>query len=538
MVMTVGPAQAGPVTTAAGTGPVTVSQPSPAGARAAAQVAAVSAPPLAWKPCKEKPKYQCTTVRVPLDYDSPKGASISLSGARLPAKDQAHRLGSLFLLPGGPGGSGMEIILGGQADAIYTPAVRDRFDIVSFDPRGIAGSTGVRCFGTNQAAAASRPSFEFPYTPAQERQWYAADRVLSRACVQRAGAIIDHMSTANVARDLDVLRRAVGDRQLTYGGYSYGSFVGQTYANLFPGNVRAGIIDGVVDPIAWSTGRGDEARTRTVWLRLGSAEGMSETFGQFLKLCKQGGKRCAFSAGDPSKRFAALAARLLRSGPITLPPAKLKGEKVQVTYQSLVQTVFGQMYQPASWPLLARLLDGLATGNLTRAADALADLAPAVPAPTGYQQNLEGTAAVSCSDTDNPATPGAWAKAAREADRRTPYFGRAWGWLGSECATWPGQDADRYTGPFDTLTAHPLLVVSNRYEPATPYAGAVSVSKILPGSRLLTVNGWGHVAAVTGSECADRHAAAYLLTGVLPPAGTVCPPDEVPFAAPSKGSGS
>jgi pimeloyl-ACP methyl ester carboxylesterase len=507
-------------------------------AEAAAQVAAAPTPRLVWKPCKGRPKYQCTRVRVPLDYDLPKGATVSLRLARLPARDQARRMGSVFLNPGGPGGSGVQLILSGSVDGAYTRAVRDRFDIVSFDPRGIADSTGVQCFDSTEAAAANRPPFEFPYNVAQERQWVAADRGLSRACVQRAGAIIDHMSTANVARDLDVLRRASGDQQLNFVGFSYGSFIGSTYANLFPDKVRAIIIDGVLDPISWATGRGDESRTRPTFDRVGSAAGMSETFGQFLDLCKKGGKNCAFSAGNPAARFEALTGRLLKSGPITLPPDTPEGDKVQVSYQSLVQTVFGVMYAPAGWPALAQFLHALDTGNLPAAAEALATLNPAPQESTGYQQILDGTSAVTCSDSDNPGTSGAWAAAAQESERRAPHFGRAWAWLDSVCASWPGQDEDRYTGPFDTVTAHPLLVMSTRYDPATPYAGAVSASKILPGSRLLTVNGWGHITAQTGSRCADRHAATYLLTGVLPPEGTVCAPDEVPFAAPSKGAGS
>jgi pimeloyl-ACP methyl ester carboxylesterase len=504
----------------------------PAAVKAAAQIAAVPTPKLMWKPCTSEPKYQCTTVSVPLDYDHPRGASITLSGARRPAKDQAHRLGSLFVLPGGPGDSGVEIIASGQADAAYTPAVRDRFDIVSFDPRGIAASTGVQCFDSRDEAAANRPPFGFPYTRKQERQLFAADRALSQACVKRAGAIIDHMSTANVARDLDLLRRAVGDKQLTYAGFSYGTFVGQTYANLFPGNVRAGIIDGVVDPILWSTGRGGESQTEPVWLD--PAQGSAETFQQFLTLCKRGGTRCAFSAGDPGTRFAALTARLLKSGPITLPPATPKGKKVQVAYQDLVQTVLRQLYFPAAWPVLATFLDGMSTGSLREAAAALAILAPPATPETTSSQTLEGLTGVFCSDADNPATLDARAKEAREADRRVPYFGRAWAWNESACAYWPGQDDDRYTGPFNTVTANPLLVINNRYDPPTPYASAVRASKILPGSRLLTVNGWGHVTALTGSECANRYAATYLLTGVLPPEGTVCAPNEVPFAAPSK----
>jgi pimeloyl-ACP methyl ester carboxylesterase len=528
-------AQAGLVSTDAGTGAVTVAQPNPAAARAAAQVAAVPTPKLAWKPCAGKPKYRCARVRVPLDYDAPTGATVSLSVVRRPADDPGHRLGSLFLNPGGPGGSGVQFVQF-YSERVYTPEVREKFDLVSFDPRGIADSDGIQCFDSNadtQMVQATRSASAFPYTPKQERGWIAADRAYNQACVKRAGAIIDHMSTANVARDLDVLRRAVGDRQLTYAGFSYGSFIGSTYANLFPDRVRAIIVDGVIDPISWTTGRGDEAQTQTIDQRNLTAEGITETFQQFLTLCKRGGKNCAFSAGEPRARFAALTARLLKSGPVDVPDGK--GGSIPVSYQTVVSTTGGLLNDPPTWPVLATFLNALDTGQLTQVAALLADLNP--PVPGIYDQFYEGSAAVTCADSDNPPTAAAWVRNARASDGAYPYFGRLRGWENSACASWPGHDDDRYTGPFDVPTANPVLVMTTRYDAATRYQDAVSTSKILSSARLLTVAGWGHTTAER-SRCATDHAAAYLLTGVLPPAGTVCAPDEVPFAAPTKVSRS
>jgi pimeloyl-ACP methyl ester carboxylesterase len=512
----------------------TASAPLNPATEAAAQVAAVATPKLSWKSCRGKPRYDCARVQVPLDYDEPQGATVSLSLARLPATDQAHQVGSLFTNPGGPG-SGVQDVLSGGVDSLYTRQVRAKFDIVSFDPRGVADSTGLQCFDTTTAAEKARPAFDFPFTPKEEREWLRTGRSYSQACVRRAGAVIDHLSTANVARDMDVLRRAVGDKQLTYAGFSYGTFLGATYANLFPDKVRALIIDGVVDPISWTTGRGDQASTVPLYTRLGSDQGSSETFAQFLALCKQGGENCAFSAGDPARRFAALTARLRRSGPIALPDGQ--GGTVPVDYQRVVFGVAQVLYIPTAWPALARFLNGLDTGRLAEAAAALGELSPPAPPAGGrYVQVREAELGIPCSDAANPTSEATWAKSAREADQRYPYFGRAWAWQVSGCLGWPGHDDDRYTGPFDTPTAHPVLVMSTRYDPVTRYQDAVSTSRILPGSRLLTVNGWGHTAAGR-SACADRHAAAYLLTGVLPPAGTVCAPDEVPFAAAPRGSG-
>jgi pimeloyl-ACP methyl ester carboxylesterase len=192
--------------------------------------------------------FQCATAVVPLDYDRPKGRQITVALARLPASDPGRRIGSLFLNPGGPGGSGVDMVLQG-GPFLFSDEVRARFDLVGFDPRGIMRSTPLRCYETlDEALADWLTPFPFPVTREEERIWVRSDRAVARACAERGGPILDHMSTANVARDMDLLRRAVGDAKLSYVGYSYGSYLGATYANLFPGKVRALVVDGVLDP--------------------------------------------------------------------------------------------------------------------------------------------------------------------------------------------------------------------------------------------------------------------------------------------------
>ena len=284
--------------------------------------AAEPVPRLRWTPCHAEadPRLQCATFRVPLDHDRRSGPTIELAVIRLPASDPARRIGSLFLNPGGPGTSGVGMVLDAATDgaASFTAEVTARFDLVGFDPRGIHASTPLRCFETLQDALDTLPPVPFPVTVEEEAAFERADRELNRACQSRGGPIVDHMATADVARDLDLLRAAVGDRQLTYAGYSYGSVLGITYANLFPGRVRALVLDGVVDPIAWATGRGDEARTQPVYNRLGNPAGAQATLDEFFRLCDQAGTAgCAF-AGNAEQRFAALAQRL-RHDPITSP---------------------------------------------------------------------------------------------------------------------------------------------------------------------------------------------------------------------------
>jgi len=487
-------------------------------------------PRLHWASCGEGfEAFQCATAVVPLDYDRPSGRQITLALARLPASDPSRRIGSLFINPGGPGGSGVDVVLeAGQF--LYSDEVRARFDLVGFDPRGIIRSTPLRCYETFDDAQADLWPISFPVTKAEERVWVRSDRAIARACAERGGPILDHMSTANVARDMDLLRRAVGDRQLTYAGYSYGSYLGATYANLFPGKVRALVVDGVLDPVAWSTGRGDQARTLPFSTRLRSAKGAYATLQEFLRLCDAGGPNCAFSAGNPKRRFDQLAQRLLRHPVVVIDP---EGIPVTIGYADMIGITLGALYDTSIWPDLADFLQAVWEQASPRAAGAsLQALRARLGA--GLQQEdypnfVEGFPGVACSETHNPATVGAWSRAARAQDRQYPYFGRPWTWTSSICQAWPGWDDDHFDGPWNHTTANPVLVVGNLFDPATPYHGAVTVDRLLPRSRLLTLAGWGHT-SLFASSCIDSYVNTYLLSSRVPPKGTVCQPDVVPFA--------
>jgi pimeloyl-ACP methyl ester carboxylesterase len=495
---------------------------------AAVTSAATARPAIDWAACGSAlPGLDCGTMPVPLDYDRPRGDQISLALIRRPADDKAARIGSLLLNPGGPGGSGVDFVA--QAgNLLFTPRVRASFDLIGFDPRGVARSTGLQCFRTTEDQLAVLAPFAFPVTRAEEARWVIGHRLVSEACEKRGGPVIDHMSTANVARDMDQIRRALGEARMNYVGYSYGSLIGSTYANMFPDKVRALVIDGVVNPVSWTTGRGVEAETVPVFGRLGSEQGSYETFEQFLALCDAGGPTCAFSEGDPRQRFDRLARQLLRE-PAELPDGE--GGTITVTYADLVAVTRVALYSAAVWPDLAALLADLDSAVVpARAAVTLQRLQTLLePPPAAYEQVYEGLAGVACSDSDNPDNEIAWARSARRADERTPYFGRPWHWISSICASWPGADDDRYIGPWNRRTAQTVLVVGTRYDPATRYRGAVTTERLLGRARLLTVHAWGHTSLLT-STCADAATAAYLLKGELPAPGTVCEANSVPFA--------
>jgi pimeloyl-ACP methyl ester carboxylesterase len=509
-------------------------------ARAAIQSAAVqpsaAASTVPWTPCRDG--FQCATVRVPLDYDQPAGAKIDLAVIRLPAGDPKRRIGSLFVNPGGPGGSGVDVVRG--AAPIVPLELRARFDIVGFDPRGIIRSTPLRCFDTLDEALAVLPPFAFPVTRPEETVQRTADRTLASACRSHGGPILNHMSTADVARDMDFLRAAVGDKKLNYLGFSYGSFLGQVYANLYPNRVRSIVIDGVLDPIAWTTGHGPEARTQPFTTRLRSDEGAQRTLNEFFRLCDAAGPNCDF-AGHAKQRYAAMAAKL-RKSPLVIgePP-----DTFTFTYADLVANTLGGLYSPAIWPDLGAFLASVeaqvnaanpaaatAAGARVKAtlARLRAGLGLAATAQEPYNNVVEGFPGVGCSDSVNPASFDAWPRAAADADRRFGYFGRLWTWASSVCHPWPATAGqDRYLGPWNRHTASPVLVVGNFFDPATRYQGAVTASRLLPNSRLLSYAGWGHTAFLSGNFCVDSNVTAYLLTTRVPKAGTVCQPQGSPF---------
>ena len=485
---------------------------------------------LSWSPCYPREgRFQCAKMAVPLDYSQPDGPTIELAVIRQRATDRAHRIGSLLLNPGGPGGSGVDFVRF-AGPFLFTDEVRARFDLVGFDPRGINRSRQLRCFRSPSQWGPFFTPFAFPMTAAEERQRQAADLFLVDACARRGGAILDHMATADAARDMDVLRQALGDDKLSYAGYSYGTYLGVTYANLFPDHFRALVVDGVLDPVAWATGT-PTTSVLPFSTRLRSDAGAQATLQEFFRLCDAAGRSgCAF-APRSAKRYAALATELRQEGPITI--VDPSGQSFLYNYSFLIGDTLGAMYGSPGWPDFARLLAFLEANDDPKATGAaLFAFRHAVglddPTFARYVNDLEGFPGVACSDSDNPTAYSAWSAAGKDADEQFGYFGRIWTWASSICAAWPGRDAARYTGPFTATTSAPVLVIGNQFDPATRYDGAVTVSQLLPSSRLLTVHGWGHTSLFL-STCADQAVARYLVDATLPNPGTVCEQDTPVF---------
>jgi pimeloyl-ACP methyl ester carboxylesterase len=496
-------------------------------------------PSISWEKCPKDQglprRAQCAAVPVPLDYDEPAGRTVDLDLLRMRATDRDARIGTLFVNPGGPGASSR--FFAAHVGELVPSGVSRRFDVVGIDPRGVGPSAYALC--RNPDRHPPYPDRAFPTTDREVRQRLAFDRWERQGCRDGARPIVEHATTADDARDMDLVRQAVGDAQLTYYGISYGTQLGTTYAAMFPDHVRAMVVDGVLDPVQWSTGREGET-DQPFSDRVGSDDGAWESLTQAFTECDRvGAKRCAI-AGHARSVWRSVAHRLQRH--------PFQG----MHYSDLVSFALGSLYDASAirgflgslGELHARIVEGDRSARPPVArirADAGRGLpgpyAPTgavgttaiAPVPTSYGAFADPFAVVACADTDNPDDPHAWVGAARRADRTSHGFGSAWTWASSVCAGWPARtQEDRFTGPYDVTPSAPVLVVGNTHDPATPIAGARAVHQLLGGSRLLVLDGFGHGALGTG-RCIRQAYGAYLVGLELPDEGAVCTPDRELF---------
>lgn len=500
----------------------------------ASSAAAAPVPKLNWQRCAPPQQdFQCSSARVPRSYSHPHRSKIHLAVIRHPATDPAHRVGTLFLNFGGPGQS-IPNFNAGVFDLFIPKALQRRFDIVGWDLRGLGQSTAVQCFDSQADEnkfldGVGEPTASFPVGKAQQHKWISTYRRLGRRCEERNPSLLRHVSTAESARDMNLLRRAVGDRKLNYWGISYGTFLGATYANLFPKRVRAMILDGDINPTAWTHRhrKANGGRFLATFLRQHSDQGAAKTLGAFLDLCGQTDTaHCAFSAGSSAATRAEYATLLRR---LRAHPARFKA-----TYSEVVSTTGNRLYAVAAWSALASCLEDvwkkrpMCPQSAAPTPDA-PTLDPTLSARTGQAYaGPEQSLSIICSESPNPR-PGAFRSLDRFAYDRSGPLGPWWSWSSEPCASWPATAPNRYAGPWDRRTANPILVMSTTFDPATPYRGAVAMSRKLARARLLRVDGYGHTALTNPSACAYRHASRYLIDKVLPPKGTRCKQDQTPF---------
>ncbi|WP_307867835.1 alpha/beta hydrolase [Umezawaea beigongshangensis] len=506
-----------------------VAQPETAGFHAApAQWETCAADVLAEIPAASREVVSCATYAVPVDHDRPRGATVGIRMMKRPALDQARKIGSLFVNPGGPGGAGL--VYAAHGASFFQQDVLDRFDLIGFDPRGVGRSDPLRCFATNEEAneVYSRMS-SAPITRTEIRDTVDATRDYTDACARTAGPLLDHMSTEDVARDLDLLRRGVGDQELTYVGFSYGTLLGATYANLFPQRSRAIVLDGNVDPALRTTNGTEYDRQR--------AQGFEIALDAFLKRCDAVAEKCAFSEGDPRAKFDQLREHL-RTTPVTLPDGQV------VTFAAFVGQVSSNLYSPSSFSVLAARLQSAYDTAFPSVSAAAAPAAPDVPllnnrhgladvrvgvvdAPYDSDDSYFG---VNCTDKPFLRAPGLFPIIANVWERESPTFARQQ--AASDlltCATWPVRHPDRYSGPWNRRTPNPVVVVGNYYDPATRHDFSKRMTKQLGNARLLSVDSFGHC-ILGDSEGVDTAVTDYLVNLTAPADGQVFQPDAQPFA--------
>ncbi len=547
-----------PMITVASTGVLPAAQAAPrtaapafdhTSAREAERVDSVPTPTLHWYHCSDYPGQLCATARLPRDYDEPHGPTVAVALVKHRAGDPAHKRGTIFVNPGGPGGSATS--MAAQAEFLFGAGILRRFDVVGVDPRGTNLSDEVKCFADSrrQQSALRGMDMPFPFTAAQQQRFERSAVALGRACSGRGAAMAGSMSTAEDARDMDVLRRAVGDTKLTYLGFSYGTYLGQVYANMFPDRVRSMVLDGVVDPVAWAGTTASRNIPQTV--RTPSAAASHRALHELLKRCgKAGPKHCEFASKHTVHKFDRLAGRLKRH-PVTL---RSPFGNYRIDYPMLISDVLSGLYYPDGYQFVIPELTMLwkktsapakrsgpakasTGGRRISAAERPDDTAAirrlrqirsrlmtdAKPYDFAYDNSLEAFTSVLCTDSINPTRVTAWPKAAARADAASAYFGRLWAWSSAPCAssTWTVRDEDAYRGPFTRRTAGPVLVVGNTWDPATNYHSAQKVARLLPNSRLLLSNSWGHT-AYGSSVCATRAIRDALRSVRLPAKGLHC----------------
>lgn len=475
--------------------------------------------PIRWSECEPWGQgVECARIRVPLDWDRPGGRTISLALVRHSASKPGERIGTLFINPGGPGDTGVGLVKG---DPAGVDAFGDgRFDVVSWDPRGSHSSTRVRCFRTRRSEERFWAGAAIPTTVAASKRFRRKTTGWARRCGKVSGWLLPHVSTADTVRDLDHLRAMIGEEKLTYIGLSYGTYLGQTYANMFPGRVRAMLLDGLIEPRAYS--RSAEARM-AMFLRSND-----EVFRRFLSLCDQAGSDgCALAGGDltASERFNRLLVRLKRR-PIPAPQAVPPLSSPQaLTLGDLLLSQYSPIRSPATWPDNARNLAAALRGD----GSALESAAYPALTAAGWAALLPSVA-IQCADAGARRHPRAWPKVIGALKRVSRLQGVLQGWWEwAPCAAWTKRGQDTYRGPWNADTENPILLVNSTFDPSTAYANAVQVEKLLGNAVLLTHEGYGHLSFQDPSACVDEAMAAYLTRLTVPPAGTVCRSERIPF---------
>ncbi len=452
---------------------------------------------LGWRDCGGQ---ECARLTVPLDYDDPDGRTIRLAVLRVQATDRGNRVGQLVVNPGGPGGSGVQYAA--AAGFVFGETVTRYFDVVGFDPRGVGSSTPLECMGTEQTdeLVAADPD---PDNVREARQLDAMIRAFGEGCLRESGDLARHMSTVEVAKDMDILRAALGERQLDYFGASYGTLIGATYADLFPRNVRRMVLDGAIDP-----------SLSNEELNLGQARGFETALRAYLESC--------IDAGCPLGNSVDEAARGLRRflDRVDAEPLETSDER-DLTSGLAPLGVWMPLYVQEYWPQLTAALkqaiDGDDGSGLLRLADQYTSRGP-----DKYLDNsLEALYAVNCLDHSDSIPTRQVPRHFAEFEEASPTFGRSFAYSLSTCSVWPVKSGSN-TEAMAAVGAPPIVVIGTTRDPATPYEWAEALAGQLDSGVLISRDGDGHTGFNQGNQCVDSAVERYLVRGVPPKSDLDC----------------
>lgn len=455
---------------------------------------------VSWKDCA---KLQCATIQVPLDWSMPDGATIGIAVNRRLANDQGNRIGSLLINPGGPGGSGKELL------QYFAPTagkkLLDSYDIIGFDPRGVGESAPINC-GDGKALDAYLVKDSVVSEQKDIDEGMARNDAFAKACRAKSGRIMQNVDTVSAARDMDVIRAVLGDDHLNYLGFSYGTQLGATYAEIYPDKVGRLVLDGAVDLSLSSEEQG-----------LAQAAGFENALKNFIVWC-DGQDDCPLT-GDVEHGRQQIADIAIKARDETYP----SDGGTPVNGNLMIYGMVVTLYDQASWEYLELALKEVIERDTARTFYELANFYLERNGKTGKYLGNSMVAFTAVSCLDSPEDVWTIAKQrdfAQKMDEASPTFG--WWFSGSAgCEGWP-YHADETVDKIDKAkSAAPMLVVGTTNDPATPYKGAQSLAEQL-GATLLTFDGEGHTAYGRSNQCIIDAVDGFLVDGVMPPSGVTC----------------
>ena len=453
---------------------------------------------LAWKDCRDSAR--CTTLEVPLDYRKPDGKTIELSVLEVPARKQDGKVGAMLVNPGGPGASGVDYAA--SATSYFNKPILDHFDVVGFDPRGVGRSDPIDCLSDAELDrfAASDPD---PDDAPEEQESDALLRQFGEGCLARSGNLTRHVSTEEAARDMDVLRAALKQPRMLYFGASYGTFLGGTYADLFPDKVGRMVLDGAIDP--------------TVGLVQGAvvqAKGFETALRAYVGACVDKGD--CFLGDSVDTGIGKIQDLLDQTDAQPLPTSSGR----ELTEGLAVLGIWAPLYNKDYWFALDQGLKGAFQGD----GDVLLQLSDAYlnRGPDGYKDNSsEALYAVNCLDRDEWIDPGQVARYQPQILKASPTFGRLFAWGLTACGSWSVHSGKKPTALRATGSA-PVMIVGTSRDPATPLSWAEGLAKQMDNAVLVKRDGDGHTGYKAGNSCVDDAVEAYLVSGTVPKATVSC----------------